>query len=194
MLVSIPVLGPLVRFKDLFPDAHGGWGHLNQLILSDKLDGLLQAKNLRWNELQGIVRPCCPHVGEFLLLDHINIQIVLLCILTNHHPLVDRCVLLDKECAPGLEVKKRVRGRLSWPVRNKGSGRAFCDRAMPRLIPIENVVEESCPSCIGEKLRTKPDQSSGWDPEFEANPAVADCCSSSASCLYGSLPAGSRRL
>ena len=40
---SIPNLGSLVRFEDLFSDAHGEWGHLNQFIFFDKLDGLLKA-------------------------------------------------------------------------------------------------------------------------------------------------------
>jgi hypothetical protein len=40
---SIPDLGSLVRFEDLFPDTHGEWGHLNQLTFFDKLDGLLKA-------------------------------------------------------------------------------------------------------------------------------------------------------
>jgi hypothetical protein len=40
---SMPDLGSLVRFEDLFSDAHGEWGHLNQLIFFDKLDGLLKA-------------------------------------------------------------------------------------------------------------------------------------------------------
>ena len=44
---------------------------------------------------------------------------------------------------------------------------------MPLLITVENVVEESCSPRISEKLGTKADQSSGWDPEFEADPAMA---------------------
>jgi len=49
----MPILGSLVRFEDLFSNAHSVGSHLNQLIFFDKLDGLLKAKNLRRNELQG---------------------------------------------------------------------------------------------------------------------------------------------
>ena len=70
-------------------------------------------------------------------------------------------------------MKKRIRGRLSGPVRNKGSGGALCDNGHATAHNHRKVVEEPCPSCIGEKLGTKADQPSGWNPEFEADPAVA---------------------
>src|SRR4030043_110543 len=44
---------------------------------------------------------------------------------------------------------------------------------MPWFITIENVVEEPCSPCISKELGTKADQPSGWDPEFETNPAMA---------------------
>ena len=110
---------------------------------------------------------------SFFSFDDIDIEIILSRILTDHHPFVDGGILLYKERPPGLEVKERIGGRLSWPVCNQRSGRAFCKRAMPRLIAVEDMVEETRPSCIGEKLGTKADQPSGGNPEFEPDPAVA---------------------
>ena len=49
--ILTPVLGSLIRLRNSLSHAHRSGGHLHELILFDKLDGLLQTKELGRNEL-----------------------------------------------------------------------------------------------------------------------------------------------
>src|SRR5579875_3290360 len=78
---------PAVRLQHLFPQPQRLRCYLDQLIVRDKLDGLLQGLLPVRHQPQGLIRRTRPHIGELLLPDSVDVQIVVARVLAHDHAL-----------------------------------------------------------------------------------------------------------
>src|SRR3546814_7971212 len=75
----------LVRIEVKLAQADGLGRHLHQLVIVDIGDRLLKRQPLGWGEAQRIVLAAGTEVGELLGLERIDLEIVGLGVLTDHH-------------------------------------------------------------------------------------------------------------
>ena len=75
--------------QDSLTDAQTLWGDLQQLILVDEFQCLLQAENLRRNQLQCLIRGRGTGVGQVLGLTDVQLDILGFSVLSDHHTAVN---------------------------------------------------------------------------------------------------------
>ena len=113
------------------------------------------------------------HVRELLLLRRVDVEVVGAGVLADDHPLVDVGARPDDERAAFLEVDEGEGGRLPRAVGDEAAGRSRPELAVPRLEPLEDVVEDAGPARLGEELGAEPDQAAGGDDDVHPHPARA---------------------
>src|SRR5262245_16104671 len=79
-----------------FSQADGARSDLDQLIVSNELDGLFQAQNARRNQTDRLVCSRCSHVGQFLFFHNIYVHVLIARILSDDHALVDLSAWCDE--------------------------------------------------------------------------------------------------
>src|SRR5690606_27893124 len=92
------------------------------------------------------------------------------------HALIDLGSRRDEERAALLEVEARVRGDGAGSVGHQGAPRTSAHLARPRLVPVEDVVEQAGAPRLGEELRPETDEPASRDEVVEPDPpgAVVD--------------------
>src|SRR5271166_6156536 len=132
--------------------------HLDRLVLAHELECLVQrqsAVGVQANEHIGGGRA---HVGEVLLLDRVDIEILRAGVLADDHPLVDLLARTDEQSPPLLQGHQRVAHRLAGAVGHQRAARTCQQLARPGLPAIEDVVHDAGPAGLGEELGAEPDQ------------------------------------
>src|SRR3989475_4151335 len=132
--------------------------HLEELVLANPLEALLEVHAAGRGELGGVVRGGRAHVGELLLLGDVDVHVVVAGVLADDLALVHLEAGPDEHGPPRLEVVDRVRGRPPGAVGDERAVLPVGDLALPVIPPVEQMVQESCPSGVGQKLGSVPDE------------------------------------
>ena len=92
-------------------------------------------------------------------------------VLTDDHAGVDLHAGGDEQLPSLLEVEQGELGCLPRPVGDQGPVGAGAQLALPRLVAVEDMVEDAGATGFGEELRAKTDQPARRDPVLEPHPA-----------------------
>ena len=113
------------------------------------------------------------HVGELLLLGDVHVHVVGAGVLADDHAFVDLGGGLDEEGAALLQVHHRERGGGAGPVGDERAAGAGAQLAEPRLVRLEDVVQDAGAAGVGEELGPEPDQRPGRHQPLHPDPAGA---------------------
>src|SRR6266511_314797 len=152
---------------------YGGRGHLDALVLAAELQRLFQREPARRDQPLQLLAGRRPDVGKLLLLGDVDVHVVCAGVLADDHPLVHLGTRLDEQGAALLEVEHRVGGGGAGPVGDQRAGRAGAQVAEPRLVRLEDVVQDAGTAGLGEELGPEADQRPGRDQPLHPDPAGA---------------------
>lgn len=96
------------RVQDLLPDSKAGRGYLQKFIDVDEIETLFQAHLLRGRQSQGFIGAGGTRVGQFLCLADVQLDVLGLGALSDHHTGIDFHAGSDEERASLLRIEQAV--------------------------------------------------------------------------------------
>src|SRR5580765_6374827 len=161
---SLPVLGSHVRSEDALAEAQRAWSDLQQLVLADPFESLLERQLAGRQEMNAFLGGGGAHVGELLLADDVDVDVFFPRVLAHDHALVDALARLDEDLASVLHLLDRVGGRLAGAVGYQRARHAVGDLSLPRLVAVEQMIQQAGAAGVGQELAAKADQPARGNP------------------------------
>src|SRR5436190_8793364 len=155
---SLPVFGSHVRGEDALAEAQRAWSDLQQLVLANPFESLLERQLAGRQEMNTFLRGGGAHVGELLLADDVDVDVFFPRVLAQNHALVHARAGLDEDLASVLHLLDRIGGRLAGAVGHQRARHAMRDLALPRLVAIEQMIQQAGAAGVGEELAAEADQ------------------------------------
>src|SRR5260370_842056 len=112
-------------------------------------------------------------VRELLLAGGVHVHVARAGVLADDHAFVDLDAGPREHLASLLEVHYGGRSGLAGPVGDETPGGAGWKLAEPRLVPLEDMVQQPGPSRLGEELGPEPEEGPRRDEILEADPPGA---------------------
>src|SRR4051812_24740238 len=123
--------------------AHRMRRDLDALVLADELQRLVERELAGRDQPDEDVGGGGAHVGQLLLLDRVDVEVLLARVLAHDHALVDLLAGLDEHRPALLQVEERERRGLAAAVGDQAAGGAQAHVAGPRLPALEDVVQQA---------------------------------------------------
>src|SRR3989454_11676912 len=127
--------------EDRLAEPHVQRGHLDALVLPDELERLLEHERALGDQAGELLGRRLTDVRELLLLRGVHVDVLGTGVLTDDRALVDVLAGSDEQRPTFLEGEKGERRGHAGAVGHQRAGRAGAELAVPRLVPLEDVVE-----------------------------------------------------
>src|SRR5215210_5337575 len=154
------------RFQDLLAQPDGFRGDLDQLVLADVLQGVFEGHLAHGRQVEGVVGAGGAHVGELLVLAHVDVQVVLATVLAHDHADVHLGCRRDEEAAALLKFPDRVREGTSGLRCHQAAVLTRLEVARPRRVAVEDVAHDALALRHRQELRAKAEQGARGDLEL----------------------------
>jgi len=138
------------------------WGDLDQLVLGDELDGLLEGEAAEGTRRVASSAVLAAHVGEALLADAVDVDVVVAECSPHDHALVDLGALGDEEHSSLLDAFQRVGVVTPWRSRPMARG-ALRNLALVAMWPSRMAFMTMVPRVSGQHLRAQADEAAAGD-------------------------------
>lgn len=152
MLFFISGSFPQCRVKYFLADAEVFRCYLKKLIRVDKIKCLLKAQDFWRCQAQRLVRTGGTRVGELFFLAYIELDILALSVLSDHHAGVNLFARTDKQGAAFLCVVETVGDSLACLKRDEGALLAVLDVALVGAISVEYRIQDAIALGVCHKL------------------------------------------
>ena len=160
---------------------------LHKLILTDVFEHLFEGHPDGRRKGYLLVRTCGSHVGEFLGLADIDVQVPFPGMLPDYLAAIDLLSWFDKELAPVQELVHRIGDGISGLQRNQGPVGTVVDLSLERLVLLVPVSHYRLALGRGKQIAAKPHQSARRYVELEQCPVAPGLHMEK-----GAFPAGSQ--
>src|SRR6187402_928107 len=164
---------PLVRIEIALAQPDALRGHLDQLVVLDVGDRLLERHPPRRGQADRVVLAGRAEVGQLLGLERVDLEVLRLGVLADHHALVELLAGVDEQDAAVLERVERVRHRLALLHADQHAILAALDRAGVGAVLLEQAVHDAGAAGVGEELAVVADQAAARRGEGHAGLAAA---------------------
>ena len=145
----------------------------HQLVLGDEFHGLFQRQLDGRRQVDGLVLARSAHVGQLLLADRVDHQIIVTRVDADDHALVQRIVGLDEHPSPVLQLPERIGHGRPVILRDQHTLAAPLDLARPRAVFLEDVAHDAGTARHVQELVLEADQATGRHSVFQTHPALA---------------------
>ena len=146
---------------------------LDALVLAQELERLVERELPVRHEPHEHLGRRGADVGQVLLLDRVDVEVLGARVLADDHALVDLLAGPDEHRPALLQVHQRELRRGAAAVGDERAGRPRAQLARPRLPAVEDVVEQAGAARLGEELGAEADQAARGHEVLHPHPAGA---------------------
>src|SRR5262249_55214563 len=159
--------------QDFFSQSDRLRRDFHQFVIGNPFDSFFESHFTVRRNNDVLVPPGSANIGQLFLAADVDIQVDVAGILPDHHAFINPRARRYENHAALLEMKNRVRSRLTFSIRYHGAIASALNRAVPRCPAVEQGIHDSGAAGIGEKARAKTDQAARRNAALEPDPARA---------------------
>ena len=144
---------------------------LQQLVVGEVFHALLERKDLRRREADGLVGACRAHVRQLLLFADVDGHILVAVALADDHAGVDLDARADEQHTAILNAAEAVGRGVAGLERDERAGLAALDITLDGRVGIQNGGHDALAARVGEEFIAVAEQAARGDEEFQTHPA-----------------------